>query len=230
MQRPGGDLVPAQTPRPLARGLEQRARHLDQAEAAPVAGGLTQGMAAGIEAVQQRTLDRGPTRGHLVLATSPDVVRPRLDAPILLGCLLDQRAPGLVEADAAADQVVGHGGVDAELPGCIGDAGDSFALLAQDSLGDGAGGGLVGGGLPRHRLGRGRAPALCLEGRAHGAGRGHDRLGRRGPAIRHVGVDDVVLGLVVVDRGGHGFGLLVFGVGGCVAGDGVVHRAGLRAL
>ena len=131
VQRPGGDLVAAEPPRPLAGGFEQRARHLDQAEAAPLAGRLAQFMAAGIVAVQQRVLDRDASGLDLVQRAGPDVMRPGLDRAVTLGRLVDQRAPGLVEADAAADQVVGDAGVDAELARRIGDAGNALALVLR---------------------------------------------------------------------------------------------------
>ena len=58
VQRPRGDLVAAEAADPHALRLEPAARHLDQRQAAPLAGGLAEREAAGVVAVQQRCLHR----------------------------------------------------------------------------------------------------------------------------------------------------------------------------
>ena len=79
VQRPGGDLVAPEAAHPHPFSLEEAARHLDQTEAAPVAGGVGEREAAGVEAVQQCRLDRRAPGLHLVEPAGADV-RPGLDA------------------------------------------------------------------------------------------------------------------------------------------------------
>ena len=84
VQRPGGDLVAAEAADPHPLRLEPAARHLDQRQAAPLAGRLAEREAAGVVAMQQRRLDRGPPGLAGVEPAGADM-RP--------GLLLARRAP-----------------------------------------------------------------------------------------------------------------------------------------
>ena len=91
--------------------FEERAGHLDQAVAAPVAGGLADRVAMRIEAVQQRRLHRAAPDLPLVEAAGADV-RPGLDGRSRSAARSISTVARLVEGDAPADQVVGDAGLD----------------------------------------------------------------------------------------------------------------------
>ena len=93
MQRPRRDLVAREPAHPHAFRLEERAGHLDQGIAAPVAGGLADRVAMRIEAVQQRRLHRAAPDLPLVETAGADV-RPGLDCAVALGRLVDQHRRG----------------------------------------------------------------------------------------------------------------------------------------
>ena len=78
----------------------QLARHLDQRQAAPLAGRLGEREAAGVVAVQERRLDRGPPGLGGVEAAGADM-RPGLRLGIARRGRVDQRGAGGVEADPA---------------------------------------------------------------------------------------------------------------------------------
>ncbi len=174
VERPGRDLVAGEAADPHALAVEEGPGHLDEAEAPPLARGLGERVAAGIEAVKESRLDRGAAGLGGIEGAGPDV-RAGLDRPVALGRLVDQEAPGLVQAHAAADEVIGDPARGAELAGGIGDAGHPLALLGQHPLGDathrlGVGLGVTSdglldrndSGLLRRHLGTDRCSGRCL--------------------------------------------------------------------
>ena len=182
--------------------FEERAGHLDQGIAAPVAGGLADRVAMRIEAVQQCRLHGAAPDLPLVEAAGADV-RPGLDLPVALGRLVDQHRPCFVEGDAPADQVVGDAGLDRQLARRVVDAGDAGPLLGDHPPGDVFG---------RCRLGRvARRTIAPLQGGAVAAGRCMP-LGRRGfrdhGRLGTLPGHDVLVGLAGRDavRGGIGVG------------------------
>ena len=130
MQRPRRDLVAGEPAHPHPFAFQERAGHLDQAVAAPVAGGLADRVAMRIEAVQQRRLHRAAPDLPLVEATGADV-RPGLDRPVALGGPVDQHAARRIERHAIANQGVGNRLIEPELARRVVDAGDAGPFLGD---------------------------------------------------------------------------------------------------
>ncbi|MCW5700604.1 MAG: hypothetical protein KIT00_12260 [Rhodospirillales bacterium] len=140
VQCPCGDLVAGQATDADTFRFQERPGHLDQAVAPPFPGGIAQLVTMGIEPVQQRRLDCVPPRLGLIEPAHPNM-RAGVDGAVTVRGLIDQHASGLVEGDTAANQIVGHRCVNAELAGGIVDGGNALPFLGDHPLGDLFGGG-----------------------------------------------------------------------------------------
>ena len=135
MQRPRRDLVAREPAHPHPFAFEERAGHLDQGMAAPVARRIAQRIPVRIEAVQQRRLHRGAPDLPLVKAAGADV-RPGLDGAISLGRPVDQQAARRIECHPIADQGIGDRLIEPKLARRVVDAGDAGAFLGDHPPGN----------------------------------------------------------------------------------------------
>ena len=134
---------------------EAFAGEFQQRHAAILARGVLQREQRRAVAVQQRVRHRVAAGDRLVAAAERD--RDMGEGPGLVGLrgdLIEDQAAGLVDADAALDQVLGEAALEVQLVGEIVDRGDALALL-RAGLGHQRVGVDAARPVPGRRIGRG---------------------------------------------------------------------------